>query len=233
MHGLGHGKIALALCLFGLSQSGCDIVQGFRDSSEAIFPDEKNYFDAPGFRLVPGGYRTLEFASGESLHLLARPADREDNSLHVMRYADPRPCVLPNIKAHTAGVGVFLDATTIAYTEEGTEPGTLRFADGNCHTYDISIRDARTPLVETPEGFVVNEGHDMKMVNPVTGMKRTIEEEAVYVGYLPAFTSFTRREESAHSNPIGSRSPGSAAEWSTGALPEAASFTKMAAGSTG
>jgi len=187
MHGLGHGKVTLALCLFGLSQSGCNIVQGFVDAGDAVFPDEKNYFDAPGFRLVAGEYRALEFAAGESLYLLARPAAVDDFSLHVMRYADPRPCVLPNINAHTGGVGVFLDATTIAYTEEGTEHGTLRFADGNCHTYDFSLPGSGLPLVETPEGFVVNEGRTMLMVNPVTGTRRTIASEARYVAYFSGF----------------------------------------------
>src|SRR6185503_12145327 len=109
MHGSGHGKVTLALCLFGLSQSGCDIVQGFRDASTAVFPDEKTYFDAPGYRLVRGGYRDLEFASGSSLYLLARPVDRDDKSLYVMRYSDPRPCVLKNVKGHSAGAGIFED----------------------------------------------------------------------------------------------------------------------------
>jgi hypothetical protein len=187
MHGLGHGKAALALCLFGLSQSGCDIVQGFRDASAAVFPEEKTYFDAPGFRLLGGGFRTLEFASGESLHLLARPADPDDSSLYVMRYADPRPCVLPNIKAHSAGVGAFLDATTIIFTEEGTREGTLRFANGDCQTYELSIPGSALPLVETAQGFVVSQGRDMIMANPVTGKTRLIATEAFYAGAFSGF----------------------------------------------
>jgi hypothetical protein len=187
MHGRSHVKVVLALCLFGLSQSGCDIVQGFRDASSAVFPEEKTYFDAPGFRLVRGGYRGLEFASGSSLYLLARPADRADFSLHVMRYADPQPCVLPQIKAHSAGAGVFVEATTIAYTEEGTPQGTLRFADGDCRTYDVSIAESGMPLVETAEGFVVYQGKDLVMVNPVTGAIRKIAADATYVGAFSAF----------------------------------------------
>ncbi|HMJ56514.1 MAG TPA: hypothetical protein VK540_30815 [Polyangiaceae bacterium] len=187
MHGLSHGNVALALCLFGLSQSGCDIVQGFRDASAAVFPEEKTYFDAPGFRLVRGGYREIEFASGSSLYLLARPADREDHSLHVMRYADPRPCVLNNVQAHRAGAGTFVDATTIAYTEEGTEQGTLRFADGDCHTYDISVPSSRIPFFETPEGFLTYHGRDLFIVNPVTGMTRTIVPE---FSLLTGFSAF-------------------------------------------
>jgi len=187
MRGLSHGKVALALCLIGLSQSGCDIVQGFRDASTAVFPEEKTYFDAPGFRLVRGGYRSLEFASGSSLYLLARSADREDDSLHVMRYADPRPCVLNHIKAHSAGIGAFVDATTIAYTEEGTEPGTLRFANGDCHTYDVSISDSQRPLIETPEGFVVRHGRDLIMVNPVTGVTRPVASDATCIASFYVF----------------------------------------------
>jgi hypothetical protein len=187
MHRLGHGNVALALCFLGLSQSGCDVVQGFRDASAAVFPEEKTYFDAPGYRLLGGGYRALEFASGSSLYLLARPADRDDDSLYVMRYADPRPCVLRKVKSHTAGVGVFVDATTIAYTEEGTPQGTLRFADGDCHTYDISIAESGMPLVETPEGFVVYQGKDLIVANPVTGVTRKVASEARYVGAFSAF----------------------------------------------
>jgi len=187
MHGLRQGKVALTLCLFGLSQSGCDIVQGFRDASSAVFPDEKTYFDAPGFRLVNGGFRQLEFASGSSLYLLARPSDREDSSLYVMRYADPQPCVLSNIKEHSGGAGVFLDATTIAFTEEGTRNGTLRFADGDCNVYPLRVTASYIPFGETPEGFLTYQGQDLVMVNPVSGVIRTIAVEAQLVAAFSAF----------------------------------------------
>ena len=187
MHGLSHGKVALALCLFGLSQSGCDIVQGFRDASSAVFPEEKTYFDAPGFRLVRGGYRSLEFASGSSLYLLARSSEPDSSSLYVMRYADPRPCVLSNVKAHSNGNGTFVEATTIAYTEEGTPQGTLHFADGECRTYDLTIPESALPLVETSEGFVVYHAGDLLMVNPVTGATRKVADQATYVGSFSAF----------------------------------------------
>jgi hypothetical protein len=178
MQRLSHGKVALTLCLLGLSQSGCDIVQGFRDASAAVFPDEKTYFDAPGFRLVRGGYRQLEFASGASLYLLARTADPESSELHVMRYADPRPCVLPNIKWHTVGVGVFAEATTIAYIEEGTERGTLRFADGDCRTYDFKLEDSGLTWIESADGFAVFQGgSNLVIVNPLTNQVRPIAEE--------------------------------------------------------
>jgi len=180
MHALGHGKVALALCLFGLSQSGCDIVQGFRDASTAVFPDEKTYFDAPGYRLLRGGYRGLEFASGSSLYLLARPVDREDKSLYVMRYADPRPCVLKDVKDHTGGAGVFEEATTIAFTEEGTLPGTLRFADGDCNTLAIKVPNSSLPILETTQGFLVRQGKGLSMVNPVSGEIRTVIENGFY-----------------------------------------------------
>jgi hypothetical protein len=189
MQGLSHGKVALTLCLFGLSQSGCDIVQGFRDASAAVFPDEKTYFDAPGFRLVRGGYRQLEFASGSSLYLLARTADPESTDLHVMRYADPRPCVLPNIKAHTVGVGTFVDATTIAYIEEGTDRGTLRFADGDCQTYDFKLEDAGLTWIESPDGFAVFQGktNNLVIVNPIT---KAVKPVADGVTSFSQFSSF-------------------------------------------
>jgi hypothetical protein len=187
MHGLRQGKVLLTLCLFGLSQSGCDIVQGFRDASSAVFPDEKTYFDAPGFRLVRGEFRQLEFASGSSLYLLARPADREDSSLYVMEYANPKPCVLPKVKEHRPGGGVFLDATTIAFTEEGTPNGTLRFADGDCNVYPLSINTSYIPFGETTEGFLTYQRHDLVMVNPVSGVIRTIAADADFVGGFSGF----------------------------------------------
>lgn len=190
MQGLNHGKVALTLCLFGLSQSGCDVVQGFKDASAAVFPDEKTYFDAPGFRLVRGGYRQLEFASGSSLYMLARPPDPESTDLYVMQYADPRPCVLSNIKAHTGGQGIFADATTIAYTEEGTGTGTLRFADGDCRTYDFKLEKAGLPWIESPEGFAVFQGShpaDLMMVNPLKGSVRKIASKVEYFQQFSAF----------------------------------------------
>jgi hypothetical protein len=187
MQGLSQRKVALTLCLFGLSQSGCDIVQGFRDASAAVFPEEKTYFDAPGYRLVRGGFRQLEFASGSSLYLLGRPADREEASLYVMRYDNPQPCLLPNIKEHSGGVGVFLEATTIAFTEEGTRNGTLRFSDGDCNVYPLRVSGSYIPFGETPEGFLTYQGSDLVIVNPVTGVIRTVASDAQFIGAFSAF----------------------------------------------
>ena len=187
MHGQGHGKIALALCLVGISQSGCDIVQGFRDASSAVFPEEKTYFDAPGFRLVRGEYRGLEFASGTGLYLLARPPDPEDHTLWSMRYEDPRPCPLRNVKAHQNGAGAFKDATTIAYTEEGEYAGTLRFADGECKIFDLVVKESALPLAESPLGFLVYESGNLILVNPVSGTSRMVAPKAKYVGNFSGY----------------------------------------------
>ena len=72
--------------------AGCDIVQGFQSASDAVFPNEKNYLDAPGYRIASGGFRGLEFAAGTDLYLLARSADPNDDSLYAMLYGDPKPC---------------------------------------------------------------------------------------------------------------------------------------------
>ncbi|MET0593197.1 MAG: hypothetical protein ABW133_10885, partial [Polyangiaceae bacterium] len=139
------------------------------------------------------GYRQLEFASGSSLYILARPAELESTDLHVMRYADPRPCVMQNIKAHSAGVGVFAAATTIAYTEEGTLPGTLRFADGDCHTYDFRLENSGLTWIESAEGFTVFQNTsrsnyaDLMIVNPLTGSVRRIASEVQYFQQFSAF----------------------------------------------
>jgi hypothetical protein len=74
---------------------GCDIVQGFQNASEAVFPTEKTYLDAPGYRIAAGGFSGLEFAGGTDLYLLARSSEPTDDSLYSMLYGDPKPCAIP------------------------------------------------------------------------------------------------------------------------------------------
>jgi hypothetical protein len=187
MQKLSQGKAALVLFLFGFLLAGCDIVQGFQDASAAVFPSEKTYLDAPGFRLARGNYRGLGFASGSSLYLLARSSESSNSSLYSMLYADPRPCELPNIKAHRPSEGVFPTASTIAFIEEGTNRGTLRFADGTCRLYDLAVPDSTLPFAELPEGFVIYQGSDLVLVNPVTGTTDKLVTGGAYVGSVGPF----------------------------------------------
>ena len=49
-----HGTLALAVLA---TTSGCDIVQGFQNAGDALFPPQKTYLETPGFRLATGGFR--------------------------------------------------------------------------------------------------------------------------------------------------------------------------------
>src|SRR5688500_18795950 len=77
---------------------GCDLVQGFQDAGDALFPEERTHLNAPGLRLVSGSYRDLRFASGDDLYLLARHLDAEDRNLYAMKYSKPRPCAIPRVE---------------------------------------------------------------------------------------------------------------------------------------
>src|SRR5262249_27267434 len=85
---------ARALSLSGVVLGGCDIVQGFQNASEAVFPIEKTYLDPPGYRIASGGFRALEFAGGTDLYLVARSSDPADASLYAMLYGDPLLCTI-------------------------------------------------------------------------------------------------------------------------------------------
>src|SRR6185503_2592834 len=89
------GATALAVA-FALT--GCDIVQGFQDAGDALFPPQKTYLEAPGFRLAPGGFRRLNVGVGDELYLLARTSEEgAAPALYSMRYVDPKPCRIDGV----------------------------------------------------------------------------------------------------------------------------------------
>ena len=61
-----------ALLALAFAATGCDIVQGFKNAGDALFPPEKTYLDAPGYRLVEGSYRDLVLLTSSELFVLAR-----------------------------------------------------------------------------------------------------------------------------------------------------------------
>lgn len=124
----------------------CDIVQGFQHAGDALFPPVKTYLDVPGYRLVDGGYRNLDFVSGRELYLLARSSRDHDDTLFSMRYADPKPCALPGVARYWADSNPELTSTWIAYFHEDTGRGTLRFADPRCRPSELVIEDAELPF---------------------------------------------------------------------------------------
>ena len=97
--GRSTARVSLALGLLAFV-GGCDIVQGFQDAGDALFPEERTYLNAPGLRLVAGNYRDLNFANGDDLYLLARKPDDEGDDLIAMLYGSPRPCTIPQVRSY-------------------------------------------------------------------------------------------------------------------------------------
>lgn len=179
--------------LAAIFSSGCDIVQGFESASDAVFPAEKTYLDAPGYRIAAGGYRSLGFAAGTDLYLLARSAEATDTSLYAMLYDDPKPCAIQNVRSHQVSDGTVKGPALIAYFEEDQLPATLHFADANCHVYDLTVPDGWPPYAWLPDGFLVLSGRDVVLVDPVNGTTRTLASaiENAYF-YAAADTSFVQ-----------------------------------------
>jgi hypothetical protein len=162
------GSAIIVPALFGLAclAAGCDIVQGFQDAGDALFPEERTHLNAPGLRLVSGNYRDLRFASGDDLYLLARNPDAADRNLYAMKYSKPRPCAIPRVEwfatTHLAG----LSPAAVTYLEQpGAFKGTIRFADTDCTLYPQTVEEGQV-VDGTPEGFVIFHGTTLSIVRP-------------------------------------------------------------------
>jgi len=169
----------------------CDIVQGFQHAGDALFPPVKTYLDVPGYRLVDGGYRNLDFVSGRELYLLARSARDDDDTLFSMRYADPKPCALPSVGRYWADSNNELTSTWIGYFHEDTGHGTLRFADTRCRASELVIEDADFPFgfrtwqspsgdlePESSRNVLLRAGGNLLVVDPGQASVETLLEGA-------------------------------------------------------
>jgi hypothetical protein len=130
-----------------IAAGSCNIVQGFRDAGDTLFPEVKTYLEAPGFRLVSGNYRGMSLVASSDLFLIARPADDENTSLYSMRYADPKPCELKDVGRYWAGGSEGLGRSYIAYFPGGQSSGTLSFADEKCRRAAFTLPAAELPPV--------------------------------------------------------------------------------------
>ncbi len=126
---------------------GCDIVQGFQNAGDALFPPVKTYLDAPGYRLVSGGYRYMTLIASDELFLIARSSKDGDTGLYSMRYADPRPCAIPDVGRYWAGGNAALERAYIAHFPAGKSQGTLSFSDEACHVSAFTLPEAELPPV--------------------------------------------------------------------------------------
>jgi hypothetical protein len=141
-------SIAAALAFtfaLGAGAVACDVVQGFKHAGDALFPSVKTYLDAPGYRLVSGGYRDLVLLTSSELFVLARSAKDDDQTLYSIRYAVPTPCSIPNVGRYWAGGSVDIGQAWIAYLHDASSRGTLSFSDTGCHVSPISLPDAELP----------------------------------------------------------------------------------------
>ena len=146
---------------------GCDIVQGFQDAGTALFPQQSTHLATPATRLVEGGYSSVGFAAGKELSVLARPT--EGSSLVVMRFANPKPCEIPNVGRYVASRNPNRAEAGIAYFNDDAILGTLHFADTSCRVFDLQIENAYLPVGETERSVIVWAGGDLWEVDPAQG----------------------------------------------------------------
>jgi hypothetical protein len=131
----------------GLALGSCNIVQGFRDAGDTLFPEVKTYLEAPGFRLVSGNFRSMTLVASSELFLIARPSDEANTSLYSMRYADPKPCELKDVGRYWAGGSEGLGRSYIAFFPGGESAGTLSFSDEACRRSTFTLPAAELPPI--------------------------------------------------------------------------------------
>jgi hypothetical protein len=147
--------------------AGCDIVQGFQNAGDSLFPPQKTYLEAPGFRLTEGNFRNLNVGVGDELYLFARDASpMAEASLYSMRYVDPKPCKLTGVGRYwTSGLPSERPAQVV-YLPNYEARGPARFADARCGLHDLVIENADLPFAETAEGVLMLSGSDLLRVEP-------------------------------------------------------------------
>jgi len=156
-----------------LTLPACDIVQGFQNAGDALFPPVKTYLDVPGFRLVPGSYRDLDLMTSSEPFVFARSATEGDSSLYVMRYQAPRPCRIPDVTGYWSDGSEHAARTYIAYYD-GTGSSTVHFSDTSCTRYALELEDAELPLGFTESALMIHAGSDLFAVNPEAGTTKLV-----------------------------------------------------------
>ena len=183
-HAAKDAAFLATLAIASFSTCGCDIVQGFQNAGDALFPPQKTYLEAPGFRLARGGFYRLNVGVGDELYLLARNADPDaEPGLYSMRYLDPKPCRIPNVGRYwSSGLGS-PDPAQIVYLEGQDQVGTVHFADARCKIHDFVLENSSVPVEETQDGLIMFSGADLLQVHPPTRRVRTLASGVQ--GYYP------------------------------------------------
>jgi hypothetical protein len=165
----GSAPLLLVASVLFTVGAGCNIVQGYKDAGDSLFPEQSSHLASPGLRLVSGHYRELGLMAGSELYLVARGADDDTGKLYAMRYADPQPCEIPAVVRFSATNASSRSAPLVAYFREDVRRGTLHFADATCKTFPLTFDDARLPVGETETSVVVWAGSDLWLATPETG----------------------------------------------------------------
>jgi hypothetical protein len=180
------GWLALASAL---ALTACDIVQGFQNAGNALFPPVKTYLDVPGSRVLPGNYTSVALLSGEEAYLALRSVEPQDQ-LTLTHYAEPLPCVLRGIGLYEAFGPPDIDRLVIAYFEGWEEGGTLRFADGQCRELGIAVENARLPVfVGADRRFIVESADTLLAVDPFQNDSVTLAEGVTSIVDSYSFSS--------------------------------------------
>lgn len=169
-------RALLAVASLAGVAAGCDIVQGYQEAGDSLFPEQSTHLASPGLRLVKGHYRELGVIGGSELYLIARGADDDTGKLFAMRYADPRPCVIPEAVRFSVTREASRSAPLISYLGESSRRSTLHFADATCKTYALTFDDARLPVAETVDSLVVWAGTDLWLATPESGSRVRLAE---------------------------------------------------------
>lgn len=163
-------QVALALAL-GFC-SACDVVQGFENASDALFPPVDTYLDVPGYRMTAGHFRYLDMLTTSEPYILARSATDGDDTLYAMHFHAPTPCAIPNAASYWTDGGEDTRRTYVAYFD-ATDSGTLYFSDLDaCTPYAFTLDNASFPIGYSPTGLVLPVGSDLFDVNPASGSMR-------------------------------------------------------------
>ncbi|HKO50684.1 MAG TPA: hypothetical protein VJV79_23350 [Polyangiaceae bacterium] len=173
--------LALAFAIAASFLVGCNVVQGFQDAGDTLFPEQKTYLAAPGLRLVSGGYHEVGFAVGADIYLLARRTDDTQGGLVSVPYGAPRPCLIPSVGRYWASGNLARRPPLLAYFNEDTSRGTLHFADANCRTFELEIAEATLPVGETESSIVVWSASGLWLVTPESGQQQQLTTSATEV----------------------------------------------------
>jgi hypothetical protein len=175
--GVGQALVRAAVGLSAIAvTSGCDIVEGFQNAGDALFPPQKTYLETPGFRLAAGGFYRLNVGVGDELYLLARDSDRmAEPALYSMRYLDPVPCKIEGVARYwSSGLPSDYPAQILFMKGDGRPPAPVYFADTHCNVHDLVLPDSDLWILESELGLVMQTGADLVLVDAPKGTYRTL-----------------------------------------------------------